>query len=128
MRAVSSSASPAATSTSPTRALDAWLRLRSAGPGALFIRIFHHGHVTTDRFGPPGDQQDRAERADAAGFDGIPVTGHSLRAAHVTTAAGNAPVDPIDAHTRHRDLGTLLNHYIYPAEGLATSTSRDLGL
>ena len=68
-------------------------------------------------------------RAIAAGFDGIPVTGHSLRAGHATTAAVNgAPIDRIAAQTRHRDLGTLLNHYIRPAEALATTTSRDLGL
>ena len=75
-----------------------------------------------------------------AGFEGIPVTGHSLRAGHATTAAINgapidriaaingAPIDRIAAQTRHRDLGTLLNHYIRPAEALATTTSGDLGL
>jgi transposase len=34
----------------------------------------------------------------------------------------------VPAQTRHRDLGTLLNHYIRPAEALAHTTSRDLGL
>jgi hypothetical protein len=29
---------------------------------------------------------------------------------------------------RHRDLATLVNHYIRLAEALATTTSRDLGL
>ncbi len=68
-------------------------------------------------------------RANDAGFDGLPVTGHSLRASHATTTAINgAAIDRIAAQTRHRDLGTLLNHYIRPAEALATSTSRDLGL
>ena len=67
--------------------------------------------------------------APCAGFEGIPVTGHSLRAGHVTTAAVNgAPIDRIAAQTRRRDLGTLLNHYIRPAEALATTTSGDLGL
>lgn len=37
-------------------------------------------------------------------------------------------LDVIADQTRHRDLGTLLNHYIRPAEALATITSRDLGL
>lgn len=47
------------------------------------------------------------ERANAAGFDGVPVSGHSLRAGHATTAALNgAPIDRIAAQTRHRDLGT----------------------
>ncbi|MFF0988900.1 hypothetical protein [Kocuria nitroreducens] len=68
-------------------------------------------------------------RANAAGFDDILVTGHSLRAGHATSAAINgAPIDRIAAQTRHRDLGTLLTHYIRPAAALATSTSRDLGL
>ncbi len=69
------------------------------------------------------------ERAIAAGFDGLPVSGHSLRAGHATTAAVNgASIDRIAAQTRHRDLGTLLNHYIRPAEAMMTTTSRDLGL
>ena len=55
--------------------------------------------------------------------------GHSLRAGHATTAAVNgAPIDRIAAQTRHRDLTTLYNHYIRPADALATTTSRDLGL
>lgn len=69
------------------------------------------------------------ERADSAGFDGIPLSGHSLRAGHATTAAHNgASFDRIAAQTRHRDLGTLLNHYIPPADALATTARRDLGL
>jgi len=68
-------------------------------------------------------------RAIDAGFARVQVTGHSLRAGHATTSAVNgAPIDRIAAQTRHRDLGTLLNHYIRPVEALATTTSRDLGL
>lgn len=37
-------------------------------------------------------------------------------------------IDRIAAQTRHRDLGNLLNQYIRPAEAMATTTSRDLGL
>jgi len=115
--------------TDPIRALDAWFKIRPVGPGALFARVIHHGHVTTERIGPRAVSRLVQARANAAGFDGIPITGHSLRAGHATTAAMNsAPIDRIAAQTRHRDLGTLLNHYIRPAEALATSTSRDLGL
>lgn len=65
--------------------------------------------------------------------DGIPVTGHSLRAGHATTAALNgAPTDRIAAQPQpqphHRDLATLLKHHSRPAEVLVTTTSRDLGL
>lgn len=115
--------------TDPIRALDAWLAIRSPGAGSLFTRVAHHGHVTTQRIGPRAISRLVQARASAAGFDGIPVTGHSLRAGHATTAAVNgASIDWIAAQTRHRDLGTLLNRYIRPAEALATSTRRDLGL
>lgn len=115
--------------TNPIRALDAWLAIRSPGAGSLFTRVAHHGHVTTQRIGPRAISRLVQARACAAGFDGVPVTGHSLRAGHATTAAINgASIDRIAAQTRHRDLGTLLNHYIRPAEALTTSTSRNLGL
>jgi hypothetical protein len=39
-----------------------------------------------------------------------------------------APIDRIANQTRHRDLTTLFNHHIRPADALATTTSRDLGL
>lgn len=68
-------------------------------------------------------------RATAAGLGDLGVSGHSLRAGHATTAAVNgATIDRIAAQTRHRDLTTLFNHYIRPADALATTTSRDLGL
>ncbi len=85
--------------------------------------------VTTERIGPRAVSRLVQQRANAAGFDGVPITGHSLRAGHATTAAVNGvPIDRIAAQTRHRDLGTLLNHYIRPAEALTHMTSRDLGL
>lgn len=115
--------------TDPIRALDAWLKIRLAGPGALFTRVFRSSAVSTERIGPRAVSRLVQARAIAAGFDGVPVTGHSLRAGHATTAALNgAPIDRIAAQTRHRNLGTLFNHYIRPAEALATTTSRDLGL
>lgn len=115
--------------TDPIRALDAWLKVRPPEPGALFTRVLYRRHPTSERIGPRAISRTVQERANAAGFDGIPVSGHSLRAGHATTAAVNgAPIDRIAAQTRHRDLGTLLNHYIRPAEAMATTTSRDLGL
>ena len=66
---------------------------------------------------------------DPIGLGQLPITGHSLRAGHATTAATNgAPIARIAAQTRHRDLETLVEHYIRPTDALATSTSRDLGL
>ena len=115
--------------TDPIRALDAWLKVRPRGTGPLFTRVHWRNHPTLDRMGPRAISRTVQQRANEAGFEGVPVTGHSLRAGHATTAAVNgASIDRIAAQTRHRDLGTLLNHYIRPAEAMMTSTSRDLGL
>jgi integrase len=115
--------------TDPIRALDAWLRVRPSAPGALFTRVLYRRHPTSERLGPRAISRTVQERANAAGFDDRPVSGHSLRAGHATMAAVNGvPIDRIAAQTRHRDLGTLLNHYIRPAEAMAATTSRDLGL
>jgi integrase len=115
--------------TDPVRALDDWLTIRSAGSGPLFTRIYYRGHPTAEPIGPRAISRIVQGRAGAAGFDGIHVSGHSLRAGHATTAAVNGvSIDRIAAQTRHRDVGTLLNHYIRPAEAMATTTSRDLGL
>jgi hypothetical protein len=42
--------------------------------------------------------------------------------------SNGAPIDRIAAHARHRDLNTLFNNYIRPADALANTTSRDLDL
>jgi integrase len=115
--------------TDPIRALDEWLTVRPSEPGALFTRVRYRNHPTLERMGPRAISRTVQERADAAGFDGISVSGHSLRAGHATTAALNgASIDRIAAQTRHRDLETLVQHCIRPAEAMATTTSRDLGL
>jgi integrase len=115
--------------TDPVGALDAWLKIRAAGSGALFTRIYWRNHTTADRIGPRAISRTVRERANEAGLDRLSVSGHSLRAGHATTAAVNGvSIDRIAAQTRHRDLGTLLRHYIRPAEAMATTTSRDLGL
>ncbi len=102
---------------------------RPAGRGALFTRVVYPGSVTSERIGPRAVSRLVQQRANAAGFDGIPVTGHSLGAGHATTAAVNdALIDRIAAQTRYRDLGALLNRYIRPAKALAYTTSCDLGL
>ena len=115
--------------TDPIRALRAWLDLRPPGAGPLFTRVPAARPITRDGIGPRTVSDLVRNRATAAGLGGLGVSGHSLRAGHATTAAVNgAPIDRIAAQTRHRDLTTLYNHYIRPADALATTTSRDLGL
>ena len=87
--------------TDPIRALDAWLKIRPTARGALFTRVVYPGSLTTVRIGPRAVSRLVQQRANAAGFDGIPVTGHSLRAGHATTAAVNgASIDRIAAQAR----------------------------
>jgi integrase len=115
--------------TDPIRALRAWLDLRPPGTGPLFTRVPAGRPITRDGIGPRTVSDLVRNRATAAGLSGLGVSGHSLRAGHATTAAVNgAPIDRIAAQTRHRDLTSLLNHYIRPADALASTTSRHLGL
>jgi integrase len=115
--------------TDPIRALRAWLDLRPAGAGPLFTRVPANRAISRDGIGQRTVSDLVRNRATAAGLGDLGISGHSLRAGHATTAALNgAPIDRIATQTRHRDLGTLFNHYIRPADTLATTTSRDLGL
>jgi integrase len=117
------------TATDPIRALRAWLDLRPAGAGPLFTRVPANRAISRDGIGQRTVSDLVRNRATAAGLGDLGISGHSLRAGHATTAALNgAPIDRIATQTRHRDLGTLFNHYIRPADTLTTTTSRDLGL
>jgi len=107
----------------------AWTAFRSNRPGPLFTRIHQSGVATTEPISGRTVSRVLRSRAVAVGLEHLPISGHSLRAGHATTAAANgAGVDRIAAQTRHRDLGTFLAHYIRPTDVLALSTSRDLGL
>ena len=67
--------------------------------------------------------------ATAAGLPSAQISGHSLRAGHVTSAAmAGVGVDRIAAQTRHRRIDVLIEHYIRPVDALRTTSSRDLGL
>ena len=117
------------TATDPIRALRAWLDLRPTGPGPVFTRVPATGPISREGIGQRTVSDMVRNRAAAAGLGDLGVSGHSLRAGHVTAAAvSGASIDRIAAQTRHRDLTTLLNHYIRPADVLAGTTSRDLGL
>lgn len=115
--------------TDPISALAQWLGVRPTGPGPLFTRIHPSGVATDVGIDARTVSRIVTVRARAAGLGDLPITGHSLRAGHATTAAANgATIQRIAAQTRHRDLNTLIEHYIRPPDALANTTSRVLGL
>ena len=113
--------------TDPVAALVSWLAVRGTAPGPLFtsMRRPHDLNAIT------GNTVARIlkSRATAAGLPSAQISGHSLRAGHVTSAAmAGVGVDRIAAQTRHRRIDVLIEHYIRPVDALRTTSSRDLGL
>lgn len=115
--------------TDPVSALADWMVVRPAGAGPLFTRIHPSGDATLEPIGARTVSRTVQSRALGAGMGGLQISGHSLRAGHATTAAANgASIERIAAQTRHRDLNTLIEHYIRPPNALTNTTSGNLGL
>lgn len=128
--------------TDPIAALGTWTRLRGMGGfgradrrgrgtahGYVFPQLTSNGAPLDRQLTPTGVSRALQRRAADAGLGHLQISGHSLRAGHATTAARNgAALDRIASQTRHRQISTLLEHYIRPAQALARSTIRDLGL
>lgn len=118
------------TETCPVTALNEWLALTEWTSGPIFRQVTRHNSIPLTDRALTGDAIDDIvqRRARLAGLADLPITGHSLRAGHATTAA-EAGVDAarIARTTRHARLETLAS-YVRPAEALRDSTSRDLGL
>jgi integrase len=114
--------------TDPVGALASWLAVRGTAPGPLFPRMRGRGAGSTPISGGTIPRILKA-RADAAGLPTARITGHSLRAGHVTSAAvAGVSVDRIAAQTRHRRIDVLIEHYIRPIDALQTTSSRELRL
>lgn len=114
--------------TDPVGAVVSWLAVRGTAPGPLFPRMRGRGAGRTAISGGTVARILKV-RADAAGLPAARITGHSLRAGHVTSAAvAGVGVDRIAAQTRHRRIDVLIEHYIRPIDALQTTSSKDLGL
>lgn len=99
--------------TDPITALSEWLAARPSGPGPLFTRIQRCGNATGTAIDVRTVSRMVADRARSAGLEGLPVSGHSLRAGHATTAA-----DPVPRERR------FMSPTETPTRSLTCSTSR----
>jgi integrase len=113
--------------TDPVGAVASWLAVRGTAPGPLFTSL--RGRDGSSPITGGTVARILKTRAEAAGLPSARISGHSLRAGHVTSAAmAGVGVDRIAAQTRHRRIDVLIEHYIRPVEALRTTSSRDLGL
>jgi integrase len=115
--------------TDPVAALRYWIAVRGSRPGNVFTRVRSNDRATIERISGHTVRCIIRTRAAAAGIESDRVSGHSLRAGHATTAAmAGVSLDRIAAQTRHREISTLVRHYIRPLEAMANTSSRSLGL
>lgn len=116
--------------TCPVSATFAWMEALGQESGPLFRPVSRHNTVPATCRGLSGEAVGAIveARAEQAGLGHLGVTGHSLRAGHVTTAT-EAGIDPlrIARTTRHKSLDTL-RIYARPTEALRDSTAGELGL
>ncbi len=116
--------------TDPVAAVLAWIEAAGLGPGdPLFQGIaWSDRRVNGHRLSGQSVNLLLVDRATSAGLGDLPVSGHSLRAGHATTAAeAGVPAEQLARTTRHSNLATLAR-YVRPAQVLGDSSSGSLGL
>ena len=92
----------------PADRLKEWLQASGIVSGPIFRRINRGGHLTADTLSPQSVALIVKRYAHAAGLDVEKLSGHSLRAGFVTSAAENrASISRIMEVTRHRDPRTV---------------------
>jgi integrase len=112
----------------PVRAVQDWLAARGEAPGPLFVGMTRHGKTTGQRL----DGKDIAtlikRAAEAVGLDPATVSGHSLRAGLVTTAARAGKSErSIMGQTGHRSV-TMVRRYIRDAGLFDDNAADGIGL
>ncbi|MCC2612644.1 site-specific integrase [Neorhizobium petrolearium] len=92
----------------PTDRLKEWLSAAEITSGPIFRRINRGDHLTDEPLSAQSVALIVKKYADAAGLDVEKLSGHSLRAGFVTSAAENrASISRIMEVTRHRDPRTV---------------------
>jgi site-specific recombinase XerD len=92
----------------PAERLGEWLHAAGISSGPIFLRINRGDHLTAEALTAQSVALIVKKYADAAGLDVERLSGHSLRAGFVTSAAENrASISRIMEVTRHRDPRTV---------------------
>jgi integrase len=92
----------------PVQALRRWLEAAGIDEGPVFRRVDRHGNVGISPLRTQSIAKVVKRRAAAVGLDPANVSGHSLRAGLVTSAAKvGKPLPAIMAQTGHRNVGTV---------------------
>ena len=96
----------------PVQHLNDWLAHSDIEEGPLFRSIDRHGHIAVQRLSGKAVSIIVKRRAEAAGFDSEPYSGHSLRAGLATSAAmAGASMWKIRQQTGHAS-DAMLTRYI----------------
>ena len=96
----------------PVRHLTDWLAHAGIEQGPIFRSIDRHGHISPDRLSGDAVAVIVKRRAEAAGFDPVKFSGHSLRAGLATSAAmAGASSWKIRQQTGHKS-DAMLARYI----------------
>jgi integrase len=102
--------------TCPVAALEAWLRVRGAFRGPLFVQM-RHGYITQNRLGSATICTIIQYWIAAIGEDPSAYGAHSLRAGMITAAAeAGASEISIMQRSGHRSVATVTG-YVRPADG-----------
>ena len=111
--------------TCPVRALERWLTYIDSGP--VFRAVEKSGRISYHPLTPDSVARIVQQAAHRAGLAGD-ISGHSLRAGHVTTAArAGVPELTIMRQTGHRSVATL-RKYIRKGELFTVNGATKLGL
>jgi len=115
-------------STCPVRAVEAWRLAAGLEAGPLFRPVDRHGNVSPARLTGHAVARVVKGAAEVAGLDARQLSGHSLRAGHVTQAARCGVEErDIARTTRHRSV-EVLRGYVREADTFRGASSGRLGL
>lgn len=108
----------------PVRSLQSWVREADIEKGPVFLRIYKCGTISRHAIGGSSVALIVKKRCEQFGFSGD-VSGHSLRAGHVTSAIqAGTPESWIMRQTGHKNINTLQKYIRMQKEYKANSAAK----